>query len=36
MANLEFLNKEKLHTGFGEDLSKVNNYEDLIHTAGLD
>ena len=36
MANLEFLNKEKITVGFGEDLSGVTNYEDLIHTAGLD
>lgn len=36
MANLEFLNKEKLETGFGEDLSGVTNYNDLINAAGLD
>lgn len=36
MANLDFLDKEKLSTGFGEDLSDVTDYNDLIHKAGLD
>lgn len=36
MSNLDFLEKEKLHTGFGNKIVNANEYEDVLHQAGLD
>ena len=36
MANLTFLDKEKLHTGFGEEIKNPKNYQDILQQAGLD
>lgn len=35
MANLSFLDKEKLHTGFGEVISNAKSYDDVLVQAGL-
>ena len=32
---LEFLNKEKLHTGFGEEIVNATSYNDVLVQAGL-
>lgn len=35
MADLSFLNKEKLHTGFGEIITNASSYDDVLTQAGL-
>lgn len=35
MADLSFLNKEKLHTGFGEKIVNAKSYDDVLTQAGL-
>jgi len=35
MADLTFLNKEKLHTGFGEHVVNASSYDDVLVQAGL-
>ena len=35
MADLSFLNKEKLHTGFGEPIINATSYDDVLKQAGL-
>ena len=35
MADLTFLNKEKLHTGFGEKIVNASSYDDVLKQAGL-
>lgn len=35
MADLSFLNKEKLHTGFGEIIMNATSYDDVLTQAGL-
>lgn len=35
MADLSFLNKEKLHTGFGEKIVNATSYDDVLTQAGL-
>lgn len=35
MADLSFLNKEKLHTGFGEKIVNASSYDDVLVQAGL-
>ena len=35
MADLSFLNKEKLHTGFGEVIVNPSSYDDVLTQAGL-
>lgn len=34
-ATLDFLNKEKLHTGFGENIVDAKSYDDVLVQAGL-
>src|SRR5574344_1346747 len=36
METLSFLNKEKLHTGFGEVIKDATSYSDVLTQAGLD
>ena len=36
MADLSFLSKEKLHTGFGEKIVNATSYDDVLNQAGLD
>lgn len=36
MADLSFLKKEKLHTGFGNEIIAPKGYDDVLHQAGLD
>lgn len=36
MSNLDFLDKEKLHTGFGNEIINATTYEDVLSQAGLD
>lgn len=35
MADLSFLTKEKLHTGFGEEIINASSYNDVLTQAGL-
>ena len=35
MADLSFLVKEKLHTGFGEEIKNASSYDDVLKQAGL-
>lgn len=35
MADLSFLDKEKLHTGFGEVITNATSYDDVLTQAGL-
>lgn len=35
MSDLSFLNKEKLHTGFGEEIVNAKSYDDVLVQAGL-
>ena len=35
MTDLSFLNKEKLHTGFGEPIINATSYDDVLKQAGL-
>ena len=35
MADLTFLDKEKLHTGFGEVITDAKSYDDVLTQAGL-
>lgn len=36
MGDLDFLQKEKLHTGFGNEIVGAKDYVDVLHQAGLD
>lgn len=36
MSDLSFLQKEKLHTGFGNEILGAKSYDEVLHQAGLD
>ena len=36
MSDLDFLKKEKLHTGFGNEINGAKSYDDILKQAGLD
>lgn len=36
MSDLSFLNKEKLHTGFGQEIIGAKSYNEVLNQAGLD